>query len=455
VVMTGKGGVGKTTVTAALGMLAARRGKHTILCEVSGQARLAALFGEDGEHGAERVVAPDLAAISIDLDGARREYLKRQLRSGTRTARHRAAVPQPGASAVIEQVLARKEVCICAGSGGVGKTTTSAAIALGMAARGRKVAVLTIDPARRLADSLGLPELGNEERRVEVDVDGELWAMMLDAKRTFDELVEWHAPDERTRDAVLGNRVYQELSSAVAGSQEYMAMEKLYELHQEGRYDLLVLDTPPTRSALDFLDAPKKVAAFIDSRSLKLFTVPGRLGVRVLGRGTGVVLAILKRATGIDLLEDLSEFFRSFGDMSGGFRERADRVNDLLADRRTSFVLVTSPRQAAIDEVVYFHHRILDAGFPFGAVIVNRVHRVQHGATTEGLAELVGEGLASKVERNLGDHRRLAERDHANLEVVRRRLGRKPMIEVPELDDEVHDLDGLRRINEYLFGAAR
>ena len=172
--------------------------------------------------------------------------------------RNRAAVPRPGAAAVIARVLARKEICICAGAGGVGKTTTSASIALGMAARGRKVAVLTIDPARRLADSLGLPELGNEERRVDIDAPGELWAMMLDAKRTFDQLIEWHAPDEQTRDAVLGNRIYQELSGAVAGSQEYMAMEKLYELHQEGRYDLLVLDTPPTRNALDFLDAPKK-----------------------------------------------------------------------------------------------------------------------------------------------------------------------------------------------------
>jgi anion-transporting ArsA/GET3 family ATPase len=163
---------------------------------------------------------------------------------------------------VIERWLERKQVCICAGSGGVGKTTTSAAIALGMAARGKKVAVLTIDPARRLANSLGLPELGNEERQVDVDgLEGELWAMMLDPKRTFDEIVEWHAPDERSRDAVLSNRIYQELSNAVAGSQEYMAMEKLHELHQEGRYDLLVLDTPPTRNALDFLDAPRRASA--------------------------------------------------------------------------------------------------------------------------------------------------------------------------------------------------
>jgi anion-transporting ArsA/GET3 family ATPase len=354
---------------------------------------------------------------------------------------------------VIDQVLARKEVCICAGSGGVGKTTTSASIALGMAERGKKVAVLTIDPAKRLANALGLPELGNEERRVDVDVPGELWAMMLDAKRTFDELIEWHAPDARTRDAVLSNRIYQELSSAVAGSQEYMAMEKLYELHREGRYDLLVLDTPPTRSALDFLEAPRKLSAFIDSRSLHLFTTPGRLGLKVLGRGSGLVFSLMKRATGIDLLEDLSEFFRSFGEMSKGFQERAVRVNDLLADRRTAFVLVTSPRSAAIDEAVYFHHRILDAGLPFGAAIANRVHLIEPEASTDGLVELLGDQLAEKVERNLDDYRRLADRDRVNLDLLRRRLGRKPMIEVPELDDEVHDLDGLRRMDEYLFAA--
>ena len=291
-----------------------------------------------------------------------------------RTRARRAAVRGAGAEAVIADWLERKEVCICAGSGGVGKTTTSAAIALGMAARGKKVAVLTIDPAKRLANSLGLPELGNEERLVKADVEGELWAMMLDPKRTFDELVEWHAPDERTRDAVLSNRIYQELSNAVAGSQEYMAMEKLYELHQEGRYDLLVLDTPPTRNALDFLDAPKKLSEFIDSRTLQLFTAPGVLGLKVLGRGSGVALSVLKRATGIDLLEDLSTFFSSFGDMAEGFRERAERVNALLADSRSAFVLVTSPRADAVEEAGWFHHRLLDAGLPFAGVVANRVH---------------------------------------------------------------------------------
>jgi anion-transporting ArsA/GET3 family ATPase len=354
----------------------------------------------------------------------------------------------------VADLLARKEVCICAGSGGVGKTTVSAAIALGMASRGKRVAVLTIDPARRLANSLGLAELGNEERRVEVDVQGELWAMMLDAKRTFDELVELHAPDPQTRDAVLSNRIYQELSNAVAGSQEYMAMEKLHELHQEGRYDLLVLDTPPTRNALDFLDAPRRLSTFIDSRALKLFTAPGRVGLRVIGRGTGVVFAAMKRATGIDLLEDLSEFFRSFGDMSEGFRERAERVNALLADSRTAFVLVTSPQRDAVDEAVFFHHRLLDSGLPFAGAIANRVHELpEHGRDGVGgeLEELLGERLAQKVARNLEDYERLSDRDEENLALLARKLGRKPMLRIPHLDDDVHDLDGLAQMNEHLF----
>ena len=353
----------------------------------------------------------------------------------------------------MNRLLARKEICICAGSGGVGKTTTSAAIAAGMAARGKKVAVLTIDPARRLADSLGLPELGNEERLVPGDFGrGELWAMMLDAKRTFDELIEWHAPDEQTRDAVLNNRIYQELSNAVAGSQEYMAMEKLHELHQEGRYDLLVLDTPPTRNALEFLDAPKRLSTFIDSRSLQLFTAPGRLGLRVVGRGTGVVFSVLKRATGVDMLEDLSEFFRSFGDMSQGFRERAERVNALLADSRTAFLLVTSPNPDAVDEAVFFHHRLLDTGLPFAGVVVNRMHPLAASDSAE-VPQLLGDDLAGKVLRNLEDYRVLADRDRESLARLRSKLRRKPMLCVPELDDDIHDLAGLAQMNEYLFAS--
>ena len=283
----------------------------------------------------------------------------------------------------VAEILEGKKICICAGSGGVGKTTTSAALAAGMAARGKKVAVLTIDPAKRLADSLGLPELGNTERRVDpalferhgIATDGgELWAMMLDAKATFDEVVSKHAPDAETRDRILSNRIYRELSNALAGSQEYMAMERLFELHQEDRYDLLVLDTPPSRNALDFLDAPRRLTQFIEGRSLQVFLRPTGLGMKIFGRGTSMMFSVLKRITGMDLLEDISEFFQAFSGMVGGFRERAKRVNELLADERTSFLVVCAPQGEPISEAVYFHRKLVEAGLPFGGVIVTKVH---------------------------------------------------------------------------------
>ncbi len=364
----------------------------------------------------------------------------------------------------IEELLGDKRICICAGAGGVGKTTTSAAIAMGMAQRGRKVAVLTIDPAHRLATSLGMEELGNEERRVEperfaaagIDMDGELWAMMLDAKRTWDELVERYADDAATRDAVLANRIYQELSNAVAGSTEYMAMEKLYELHHSGRYDLLVLDTPPTRNALDFLDAPQRLARFVDSRSLQFFLRPGRIGLRVFGRGSGVLFGMLKRLTGIDLLRDLSEFFASFGDMAAGIGERAERVADLLATPEVTFLVVTSPQHDAIEEAVYFHQRLSEQRLPFGGAIVNRVHEYAPAAPADlerDLVELLDKRLARKVARNYADHRRMAEGDREGIERLHRELGREPLLRVPLLDNDVYDLAGLQSFDRYLFGA--
>jgi anion-transporting ArsA/GET3 family ATPase len=359
---------------------------------------------------------------------------------------------------VIDRWLDGRDVCVCAGPGGVGKTSTAAAVALGMAGRGSKVAVLTIDPARRLAHALGLDELGHEAHLVDAPVEGELWAMMLDPKRTFDQLVEQHAHDERARDAVLSNPIYRELSNAVAGSQEYMAMEKLYELHSKGDYDLLVLDTPPTRHALDFLDAPRKLAAFIDSPSLQLLAGPGALGLRLLGRGSGVLFGAMKRATGVDLLADLSDFFRSFGGMVEGFRERAAAVNALLADERSTFLVVTSPRADSLDEAAFFHERLREAGLPFAGVIANRVrmpvpaHRADVAAEVE---QLLGEPLARKVVRTWDEERALAARDRAALRRIRKRLDGAPLIEVPRLDEDVHDLDGLARLNDYLFRRAR
>jgi anion-transporting ArsA/GET3 family ATPase len=349
----------------------------------------------------------------------------------------------------IEQIVEGAKICICAGAGGVGKTSTSAAIALGAATRGRKAAVLTIDPAKRLANALGLERLGNEPRRVRaVEGDGELWAMMLDAKRTFDDLVATYAPDERTRDAVLSNRIYQELSSAVSGSQEYMAMEKLYELHLQGNFDLLVLDTPPTRNALDFLDAPERLHRFIDSRSLRFFLSPG---VKLLGRGSGLLFAVLQRVTGIDLLRDLSDFFQSFGNMSEGFRVRAERVHELLGSEAATFVLVTAPRLDAIEDAIFFHDQLHERGMPFGGVVVNRYHDLRGGDRGLDVAEALGPDLIEKVEANFRDYEVLARRDRSNLSRLTKRLDGEPVLVVPELDDDVHDLDGLARMVEYLY----
>ena len=378
-------------------------------------------------------------------------------------------------------LLEDKQICICAGSGGVGKTTTSAAIAMGMAAQGLKVAVLTIDPAKRLANSLGLPELGNEERLIEperfashgVEMKGELWAMMLDAKRTFDDLVERHAPDEETRDRILQNRIYKEISNAMAGSQEYMAMEKLYELHQEARYDLLVLDTPPTRHALDFIDAPERMSRFIEGRSLQFFLKPGRLGMRVVGRSGGLLFSALKRITGIDLLQDLSEFFQSFGNLAQGFSERAQRVKELLGQRGTTFLLVTAPEREAIDEGVFFWRRLKEARLPFGGVVVNKVHRDfvavngaaagQDPATGSPDDDLLDElkrfldgngALAATVYENFERYQALAARDRENLARLTERLDDDCIVCVPYFDEDVHDVEGLAQVNAYLFGSA-
>jgi anion-transporting ArsA/GET3 family ATPase len=255
----------------------------------------------------------------------------------------------------------------------------------------------------------------------------------------------------------------------MTGSQEYMAMEKLYELHQEARYDLLVLDTPPTRHALDFIDAPERMSRFIEGRSLQFFLKPGRLGLRVVGRSGGVLFSALKRITGIDLLQDLSEFFQSFGDMAQGFSERAQRVKELLGQRGTTFLLVTAPQREAIDEGVFFWRRLKEARLPFGGVVVNKVHRdfvaVNGAAAGTGspdgdlLAELErfldGDAdLAARVYENFERYQALAARDRQNLARLTERLDDDCIVCVPYLDEDVHDIEGLAQVNAYLFGSA-
>jgi anion-transporting ArsA/GET3 family ATPase len=364
----------------------------------------------------------------------------------------------------IAEVIADKRIVICGGSGGVGKTTASAAIAMGAAARGRKVAVVTIDPARRLANSLGLEELGNEPALVDpqlfpaagIEMEGELWAMMLDPKRTFDDLIDRLAPNEKSRDEVLANRIYQELSNAVAGSQEFTAMAKLYELDRNHDFDLIVLDTPPSRNALDFLDAPDRLTQFFEGRALQVFLRPTGLAARVMGRGTGMVFGVLKRVTGIDLLQDLAVFFRSLSGMIDGFKERAQAVNKLLADPGTVFLLVTSPEREPIDEAIFFWRKLKAARMPFGGVVVNRVHHDLLGdaevedVSAELAAEL-GDKLAARVADNFRDYHVLARRDAQNIERLGKQLRDDRLLLIPYLDEDVHDVEGLGRLDRYLF----
>jgi anion-transporting ArsA/GET3 family ATPase len=348
-------------------------------------------------------------------------------------------------------LLEGRRMVICAGSGGVGKTTTAAAVGLGLAEQGLKVAVVTIDPARRLANALGLDELDNEPRRVDVEVEGELWAMMLDAKRTFDQLIEHLAPDERTRDEVLANRIYQQLSSAVAGSQEFTAIAKLYELDRDGDYDVLVLDTPPSRNALDFLDAPGRLTGFFQGRAIRVFMRPAGFSGRILGRGTGMVFGILQRVTGVDLLRDLSVFFRSLGGMIDGFTERAKRVGALLEDPATTFLIVTAPRHDPSEEAIFFHRKLREAAMPFGGLVINRVHQPPEEDLPPAVAGDLGPALAERVTVATRELAALAARDAANVQRLRDELADPPTILVPELEDDVHDLEGLVRVRSYLF----
>jgi len=366
----------------------------------------------------------------------------------------------------IAERLEGKRIVICAGSGGVGKTTTSAALAMGLAATGLKVAVVTIDPARRLADSLGLEELGNEPRRVDparfaghgIEMRGELWAMMLDAKRTFDELIERLAPDAATREEVLGNRIYQELSGAVAGSQEFTAIAKLYELDRSGDFDVLVLDTPPSRNALDFLDAPDRLTGFFEGRALRVLLAPTGLAAKVMGRGTSVVFSVLRKVTGVDLLQDLSVFFRALGGLLDGFRERAAGVKALLADPATTFLIVTSPEREPLEEAIFFHGKLAEAGMPFGGLIVNRVHAGGIEEEPEAAAAaLTGRGVTEKLRGKVADALRdaqaLAARDSAALARLEAELGEADPVVVPQLGGDVHDVDGLAAVHAHLFAA--
>jgi len=360
------------------------------------------------------------------------------------------------------------QIIVCCGSGGVGKTTTSAALGLRAAEQGRNVCVLTIDPARRLAQSMGLTELDNVPRPVKgIGANGgSLDAMMLDMKRTFDEVVEAHATPEKA-EQILKNPFYAALSSSFAGTQEYMAMEKLGQLHAESvahadkgsRWDLIVVDTPPSRSALDFLDAPDRLSSLLDGRFIKLLLLPAKGPARIFTAGFGIVTGALNKILGTQVLTDVQTFVAAFDTLFGGFRQRAEDTFGLLQAPETAFIVVAAPEPAAMREAAYFVERLAGEDMPLAGLVVNRTSAPGAGMISQAAAEAGAEALAGggesdhQVARLLGIH---AER----MQIQRRegRLKRQfaaahpsvPTVSVPALAGDVHDLDGLREIGSLL-----
>jgi len=355
-------------------------------------------------------------------------------------------------------------IVVCCGSGGVGKTTTSAAVALRAAEHGRQVVVLTIDPARRLAQSMGLTELDNVPRKVDgIDTaaGGRLDAMMLDMKRTFDEVVESHAPPEKAAQ-ILTNPFYQALSSSFAGTQEYMAMEKLGQLRARDDWDLIVVDTPPSRSALDFLDAPERLGSFLDGRLIRLLMVPARAGgrayVRFFSAGVNAVTGAFDKILGSELLGNVQTFVSALDTMFGGFRERADQTYALLKAPDTAFVVVATPEPDALREASYFVRRLDADSMPLAGLVLNRLHpdggarlgEHQAAGGAERLDALGGHRLTAALLRLYAENRRLAARDQRRASRFVAAHPNIPIARVPALAIEVNDLDGLRTIGKLL-----
>jgi len=358
-------------------------------------------------------------------------------------------------------------IIVCCGSGGVGKTTTSAALALRAAERGRKVVVLTIDPARRLAQSMGIEELDNTPRpvaKVRKTGGGSLDAMMLDMKRTFDEVVESGASPEKAAQ-ILQNPFYIALSSSFAGTQEYMAMEKLGQIHRQaardGSYDLIVVDTPPSRSALDFLDAPERLSSFLDGRFIRLLLAPARGPARLMTAGLSVITGALSKVLGAQFLRDMQTFVAALDTLFGGFRARAEKTFALLQADGTAFLVVAAPEPDALREAAYFVERLGEDRMPLAGLIVNRAGPTPTGALSADEAMAAGarlrrrdpDSLTAGLLRLHADQSRLVEREA----LLRRRFAAAhPEVAtavVPALSTDVHDLAGLRRIGDLLAGA--
>jgi anion-transporting ArsA/GET3 family ATPase len=377
----------------------------------------------------------------------------------------------------LDRLAGEQPIIVCCGSGGVGKTTTAAVLALAGARQGRDAVVVTIDPAKRLANALGLDALSDSAHEIDRErwdpkgaapPGGRLSALMLDTKSTFDHLVLKYSADPAQGQRILENRFYRNISGALAGTQEYMAMEKLYELHDEGGYELIVIDTPPTRNALDFLDAPARLTRLLDNKLFRLVMAPTRASFRVANLALQAFFRTVSRIIGMEVVEDLVLFFQAFEGMEEGFRHRAQRVLELLSDDGTAFVLVTAPARDAVSEAGYFADRLEKAGLRVNGLVVNRIHPEFGTEAPEGLRSLngalaeteLGAGEREAARRledlydNLADFIELAKRERHHLEGLERSVGRVPVVRVPLLEVEVCDISSLTEVGRYLLAAA-
>ena len=354
----------------------------------------------------------------------------------------------------LRQLVDERRILVCCGSGGVGKTTTAAVLALEAARAGRRAVVVTIDPAKRLADALGLEGLTGTPTKIEGDWPGELWALMLDTKSTFDDLVAANASTPEQGQRILENRFYRNISGALSGTQEYMAMEKLYELHQRTDFDLVVVDTPPTRNALDFIDAPRRLSRFLDHRLFRMITAPGRGLARAVNVAAQTFLRTVAKVVGAEVIDDAVAFFQAFEGMEEGFKARADAVLRLLSDDDTAFVLVASPRRDTIEEAQYFAAKLAEADIAVRALIVNRMHP----AFGDGLAEATRERAVTLdgtelggLYRNLAEFQLVASREEEHLAGLAEAVAPAPVVRVPFLPTDVHDIAGLTEVASHLL----
>ena len=357
-----------------------------------------------------------------------------------------------GPTNTLGALVRERSVIVCCGSGGVGKTTVSAVFALAAARAGRRACVVTVDPARRLADSLGVESLPNTPTEVVGDWPGHLHALMLDTKGTFDDLIHTYSRTTEQAEGILSNRLYQNLAGALSGTQEYMAMEKLNELVESAQFDVVVVDTPPTRNALDLLDAPRRLTRFLENRIFRALLLPTRVSLRAVGLATTALLRTMSKVAGAEIVQDAVAFFQAFDGMEEGFRVRAGAVRELLADPRTAYVLVTSARPDAITEAKFFAEKLAERDISPAALVVNRIHP-HFGAAGDALSLDAGsaEPLAALAANlaALNDVARQEESAYADLaaEVAPAVLGR-----IPLFGQDVHDLGGLQRAADVLFG---